>query len=114
MWNAETGAAGPTLNGHTDRVTSAVKFSRDGTLLVSSSLVKHCAWNALDGTLTGVIETPVAVDAVELSGDGSSDGAAADSDWLLVSGGRTLFGRTVRAPEKLYIVAESASTCCRS
>ncbi len=107
LWNAADGAAGPTLTGHTDRVTS-LKFSADGARLVSGSADQSIrVWNTADGALTGVIETPVAVNAVELVATAAPTEQQPNPDWLLVSGGAENFVRTwtlpAVAPEKLAL-----------
>ncbi len=99
LWNAETGEAGATLMGHSDRVTS-LKFSPDGTRLVSSSLDQSLhVWNTSDGALTGQIETPVAVNAVELVATTVTNEQQPNPQMLLVSGGAENFVRTWTLPE---------------
>lgn len=107
LWNAETGAAGATLNGHTDRVTS-LKFSTDSTRLVSGSADQSIrVWNTADGSLSGLIETPVAVNAVELVATAVPTEQQPNPEPLLVSGGAENLLRTwtlpSSAPQKLAV-----------
>ncbi len=107
LWNAADGAAGPTLTGHTDRVTS-LKFSPDGARLVSGSIDQSIrVWNTEDGALTGVIETPVAVNAVELVAKAAATEEQPNPDLVLVSAGAENVVRTwtlpAFAPEKLAV-----------
>ncbi len=99
LWNAETVAAGATLTGHSDRVTS-LTFSSDGARVVSSSIDQSLrVWNTADGLLTGLIETPVAVNAAELVATAASTEQQPNPEWLLVSGGAENFVRTWTLPE---------------
>ncbi|MEJ7592758.1 MAG: c-type cytochrome domain-containing protein [Planctomycetaceae bacterium] len=68
LFSTADGAAGPTLTGHSDVVTS-LQFTSDGLRLVSGSLDQSiCVWSISDGSLAGRIETPTPVKAVELVG----------------------------------------------
>ena len=84
LFNAADGAAGPTLIGHTDIVTS-LQFTSDGQRLVSGSLDQSiCVWNIADGSLAGRIETPTPVKAVELVS------AESETEWIVSGGGDNL------------------------
>lgn len=96
LFKAADGVAGPTLTGHTDVVTS-LQFTSDGLRLVSGSLDQSiCVWNIADGSLTGRIETPTPVKAVELVG------VENQTEWI-VSGAETIccgFGKCQRLPRQ--------------
>ena len=65
-WDAATGAAGREFAGHAERIT-ALGFPGDGTTLVSASadgMIRLAA--ASDGTLRGVVETPLPVTAFDV------------------------------------------------
>lgn len=65
LFHVADGTPGPTMTGHTDVVTS-LQFSGHGDRLVSGSLDQSiCVWNISDGSLSGRIETPTPVSAVE-------------------------------------------------
>lgn len=107
LWNAESGAAGATLTGHSDRVTS-LRFSPDGARLVSSSADQSIrVWNTADGSLSGLIETPVAVNAVELVATAAPTEQQPHPESLLVSAGAENLLRTWKlpssAPQKLAV-----------
>ena len=98
LFSTADGAAGPTLTGLTDVVTSP-QFTSDGLRLVSGSLDQSiCVWNIADGSLAGRIETPTPVKAVELVG-------AENQTELIVSGGGDnllrLWQMPAAAPAKL-------------
>ena len=98
LFNAADGAAGPTLTGHTDVVTS-LQFASDGQRLVSGSLDHSiCVWNIADGSLAGRIETPTPVKAVELVS------AENQTEWIVSGGGDNLlrlWQMPAAAPTKL-------------
>jgi len=99
LWNASTGQPGPVMAGHTDRITS-LRFSPDGTRLISASLDQTIRlWNTADGSPTGVIETPVAVNAVELVRSSGPTEALPEPPSVLVSGGTENFIRTWTLPD---------------
>ena len=84
LFNATDGAAGPTLTGHTDVITS-LQFTSDGLQLVSGSLDQSiCVWNIADGSLAGRIDTPTPVQAVELVD------AENQTEWIVSGGGDNL------------------------
>ena len=84
LFRAADGAAGPTLTGHTDVVTS-LQFTSDSLRLVSGSIDQSiCVWNITDGSLGGRIETPTPVRAVELVAVGDQ------TDWIVSGGGDNL------------------------
>ncbi len=92
LFKAADGVAGPTLTGHTDVVTS-LQFTSDGLRLVSGSLDQSiCVWNIADGSLTGRIETPTPVKAVELVG------VENQTEWIVSGGGDNLL-RLWQMPE---------------
>lgn len=116
LWNAETGAAGPVLTGHTDAVTS-LQFSRDGAKLYSGSLDKSILiWSLPTGTLAGRIATavpirglatvekplPMPVAAAPAAADAATTAAPAAPPTIemLVSGGDN-FVRLWQVPESL-------------
>ncbi len=98
LFNAADGAAGPTLTGHTDVVTS-LQFASDGLRLVSGSLDQSiCVWNIADGSLASRIETPTPVKAVELVGVDNQ------TEWMVSGGGDNLlrlWQMPAAAPTKL-------------
>lgn len=98
LWNAETGEPGATLTGHSDRVTS-LKFSPDGSRIVSGSADQSLrVWNTADGSLTGLIETPAAVNAVEFVPTTAPTEQQPNPGSLLVSAGAENVIRTWTVP----------------
>ena len=85
------GGAGPVMSGHTDLVTS-LRFADDGKRLVSGSIDQSiCVWNIVDGTLLGRIETPTAINAVELvQMENPTEQSPAPSEWIVSGGGDNL------------------------
>lgn len=66
LWNAKDGKPGATLTGHVDKISS-LRFAPDSITLVSASLDRTVRrWRVADGSLQGIIETPSALNAVEL------------------------------------------------
>lgn len=66
LWDAETGAAGPSWQAHRDVIT-ALRYTTDGKSLISSSLDGTIRfWHATDGAPQGVIESPAAVNGLAL------------------------------------------------
>lgn len=98
LWNAETHAAGPTLAGHTDKVT-AVRFSPDGSRLASSSLDQTLrVWLTADGKNLGIIETTAALNAVEFVPTANPSEQQPYPPTILASGGADSLVRTWRVP----------------
>lgn len=98
LWNAEAGQPGPTLTGHTDKVTS-LRFSPDGTRLASSSLDQTLRlWNVADGQPAGVIETTAALNAVEFVPTTNPSEQQPIPPNLLASAGADNFVRTWTQP----------------
>ncbi|HEV3025203.1 MAG TPA: c-type cytochrome domain-containing protein, partial [Pirellulales bacterium] len=71
LWDLTVGQQPKTLAGHTGPV-SGVRFLPGGAKLVSASADKTIRlWNLADGTTTAQMETPAAVNALELVADGT-------------------------------------------
>lgn len=66
LWSLSDGTLVRSLQGHTAAVTG-LRFAADGTSLYSSSLDKTVhLWSLADGALVGRLDTPTAVNAIEL------------------------------------------------
>lgn len=95
VWDSQTGQPLQTLSGHTAPVSS-LRFSAGGKQLISGSLDQTIRiWNPDDGSLSGLIETPAAVNAVDwvnANNDPNRD------ERLLVSGGSDKLIRTWQFP----------------
>ncbi|PQO27310.1 hypothetical protein C5Y96_17350 [Blastopirellula marina] len=66
LWSLETAQPGPKMTGHSNLITS-LRFTADGTHLISASLDKSIRiWNSSDGTQTGLLQVPTAIQAIEL------------------------------------------------
>lgn len=91
LFNAADGAAGLTLTGHTDAVSS-LRFTEDGLRLLSGSLDQTiCIWNIADGSLVGRIETPTPVSAVEhVSLENPTEQIPLPAEWIVSGGGDNL------------------------
>ncbi len=91
LWNALDGKPGPTLAGHAAPVT-AIRFTPLGDLIVTGSLDQTVRyWNADDGAPLGRVETPAAVNAVELvSRDNPTEALPIPDQWLVTGGADNL------------------------
>ena len=91
LFNSVDGAAGLTLTGHTDVVTS-LRFNADGQKLVSGSVDQSiCIWNMTDGSLAGRIETGLPVTSVELVPiENPTDPIPLPVEWIVSGGGDNL------------------------
>jgi len=88
LWDLATGQAAKTLAGHTAPVTG-VRFLANSAKLVSTSADKSLrVWNVADGAAAGRIDTPNALQALTLVGDGS----------LVATGGADNFIRIWKTP----------------
>ncbi|MFN9720805.1 MAG: c-type cytochrome domain-containing protein, partial [Planctomycetota bacterium] len=100
LWNAASGQPGPTLSGHTDKV-SALRFSKDNTSLLSGSADHSIRrWQLPEGTLVGLIETPLPVLSLEVV-DAQDPKTQPHADPLLVVGSTDNLLRTFRWPSAI-------------
>ncbi|HEV3025770.1 MAG TPA: c-type cytochrome domain-containing protein, partial [Pirellulales bacterium] len=84
LWDLATGQAAKTLLGHTAPVTS-LRFAPGGAKLVSISADKTIrVWNIADGAPAGRIDTPTALQALALVGDGSLVATAGADNFIRV------------------------------
>ena len=98
LFNARDGKPGPLLSGHSDKVTS-LRFTSDGQRLVSGSADGNVrVWSVADGSPTGILETPAAVNAIELVEVKTSDG---NSSQFLATGDAKNTLRTWELPEAM-------------
>lgn len=95
VWDSQTGKPLLTLKGHTGQVTS-LRFAPGGEQLISGALDQTIrTWNLDDGSLSGLIETPATVNAIELV---KTNNDANSEERLLVSGGGDKLIRTWQIP----------------
>ncbi|MEO8494056.1 MAG: c-type cytochrome domain-containing protein [Planctomycetota bacterium] len=98
MWNANTGERGVKMSGHTDRISS-LRFTQDGRLISASVDQSVRFWNATDGSLTGLLETPGAVNAVDVTFIPEAVEGQVTPPAILVSGGPDKLLRTWTLPQ---------------
>jgi WD40 repeat protein len=98
LWDLASGKLVRTLPGHEAAVTG-LRFAVDGTTLVSSSLDRTVrAWSVASGELTGRLDAPSAINAIELIA--LADPAAADTEAtnLIAIGGEDKLVRIYNMP----------------
>jgi WD40 repeat protein len=101
LFRANDGQPGPTLSGHTDKVTS-LRFTSDGKRIVSGSADQTVRlWNVADGKPQGLIETPVAVNAIELVNREQPNDQNPQPGQLLVSGDTEKMIRVWELPDAM-------------
>lgn len=99
VWETETAAVRLTLRGFTDAIHE-LQFSEDGTQLLAAGKEGVIRiWNSADGTLLGLLETPIEVNSLALVPVAAATEENPVPGNLLVSGGAENLLRTWNLPK---------------